>query len=319
MRRYRLIGGVALAVLLAAMLAGCGPLVQPQEQTASVYATFYPVYALADAVIRDVPNIQLHCLVQPQDGCLRAYQLSDWDMRLLASADGIISGGRGLESFESTLFSWGENGPVVSAVLYNLDLYNQGKAAGDAEQESHLRGENPHLYMSIDGAGQIVESISAMMVSMDPKYAALYAANTDAALEALKSAASQAREIMAPYGGRPVILMNEALVYTVRDYGLETAEWIDRESGTAMVDEELSRCLARLDDSRAKVVLIERQAPPQFVRALEEAGYSVALLNVFSTGREGEGFESYIQGQIENVNAIRAAFERADGGEADVH
>ena len=315
MRRHRIIRGIALAAALIAALTGCSPLVQPQEQTAIVYATFYPIYALADAIIRDVPNIELHCLVQPQDGCLRAYQLSDWDARLLASADGVISGGRGLESFESELFSWGEDGPVVSAVLYNLELYNQGKTSAKGEQESHLQGENPHLYMSIDGAGQIAESISAMMVAMDPKYAANYAANTDAALVQLKEMAAQARGIVAAYSGQPVILMNEALVYTAGDYGLEIAEWIDRESAEGMADEELRRCLERLAACGAKVVLIEKQAPAQLIRALEEAGYSAAKLDVFTTGREGEGFEHYLQAQIDNARAISEAFERAANGE----
>ena len=316
MRHRKTIGGIALLAALSVALCGCGPLVQPQEDTAKIYATFYPIYALADAVIAGVPNIELHCLIQPQDGCLRAYSLSDWDLRLLASANGIISGGRGLESFESTLFSWGEDGPVVSAVLYNLELYKAPKDSANAEKESHLKGENPHLYMSIDGAAQIVESISAMMVSMDPKYAAQYAANTDAALEKLSSTAAEARSMLAPYSGRPVILMNEALIYAARDYGLEAVEWIDRESATGLYDEELRKCIEKLDQSGAKVVLIERQAPDQLLRALEDAGYIAALMDVFSTGREGEGFDRYLKAQIENARSIRDAFARAEEREA---
>ena len=312
--RHR-VAAAALMIALALVLAGCRPLVETQPQSISIYATFSPIYALADAVMRDIPEASLHCLVQPQDGCLRDYQLSDWDARLLASADGVLSGGRGLESFESTLFSWGEGGPAVSAVLYNLELYNSGEKKGDSEQESHLKGENPHLYMSVDGAKRIVESISAMLVSMDPQYGGQYAKNTEAALEELQALDDQTHEILAPYAGRRVILMNEALVYPAEDYGLEIADWIDRESGNGMYEDALRTCLDRLRDAEAGVILIERQAPQRLVEALEGAGFSVAKLDIFSTGREDDGFDAYVQAQLENAREIRDAFVRADGEE----
>ena len=119
---------LAALTVLTFVLSGCRPLVTDATKALSVYATFYPIYALTDAVMAGIPDAALHCLVQPQDGCLRNYQLSDWDISLLASgADAVILGGRGLESFESTLTGWGETGPAVSAVLYNQELYNAGQ------------------------------------------------------------------------------------------------------------------------------------------------------------------------------------------------
>ena len=72
----------------------------------------------------------------------------------MSGADLVVAGGRGLESFESTLQSLGASGPVVALTLYNTELYNQGRKrrGGDDEESSHLDGPNPHLYMSIDGA-----------------------------------------------------------------------------------------------------------------------------------------------------------------------
>ena len=34
----------------------------------NVYATFYPLYAIAEMILEDVPDARLNCLVQPQDG-----------------------------------------------------------------------------------------------------------------------------------------------------------------------------------------------------------------------------------------------------------
>lgn len=307
---------VALMLILLAIatFSGCKRLIPEEKQSISVYATFYPVYALTDAVMRDVPDARLHCLVQPQDGCLRSYQLSDWDTALLASgADAVIMGGRGLESFESALFGWGDAGPAVSAVLYNLELYNQAEHI-DGEAESHLKGQNPHLYMSISGAKQMVESISATMVSLDPAYAQTYVENTESAIRQLDGLLAENQGELADYTGRRVVLMNEALIYVARDYGLEVADWIDRESGAPMGDNELSALTERLADDETRVVLIEKQAPQALVEALEATGCVTARIDVMSTHREGEGFDAYLDIQRENARAIRSAFERADSG-----
>lgn len=298
-----------LALLLA--LSGCRPLVTDGEKDISIYATTYPIYALADALMEGVPNARLHCLIQPQDGCMRSYQLSDWDIYLLAnSADAVIAGGRGLESFESTLFSWGDKGPAVSAVLYNLELY-EGQSAGEttSEDASHLEGPNPHLYMSVDGVETMLEAVSGTLMALDPRYGELYADNEVRAEAALEGLRARMEGVKATCGGSRVILMNEALIYLALDCGLEVADWVDRESGVALYGSDLEDMLARLGKSNAKVVLIERQAPASLVEALRENGYSVALIDILSTHREGEGFDTYIRAQEDNADAVLRAFE----------
>ena len=101
--------------------------------------------------------------MQPQDGCLRDYALSDWDLYLLSGADMVIAGGRGLESFESTLQSLGASGPVVALTLYNTELYGQDEEAADGEENDHFTGANPHLYMGIDGAKYILEGAASAL------------------------------------------------------------------------------------------------------------------------------------------------------------
>ena len=249
-------------------------------------------------------------MAQPQDGCLRNYQISDWDAAMLANADAIIIGGRGLEGFESALFSLEENGPAVSAVLYNLELYNQDKPV-DGESESHLDGANPHLYMSINGAKEIIDSAAATLQSLDPGYAQRYIQNAQSAGERLDQLLAENQAMLEDYAGRRVVLMNEALIYVVKDYGLEVADWIERESGEGLYGNELSQLLERLASSEAKVVLIEKQAPQMLTDALAAAGYAVARLDVFSAHREGEGFEAYIEQQSANARAVFDAFAQA--------
>lgn len=310
----RAVAMALLLIILTSVLSGCQKMVQDEDGPISVYATFYPIYALTDAVMRNVPDAALHCLVQPQDDCLRAYQLSDWDVALLVrGADVVIAGGRGLESFESTLFGWGESGPAISAVLYNLELYNQDQVA-DGEAPSHLQGPNPHLYMSLEGAKQIVESISATMVSLDPVYSDRYIDNSQVAIEALDELLEASRAKLAAYVGRRVALMSETLVYMARDYNFEIVEWIERETGANYGDNELADWLERLDKARPDIVLIERQAPQALREALEAAGYAIAAIDVLSSHAEGEGFDKYLEIQGENAQVLLDTFERANAG-----
>lgn len=316
----RIIFRCGLALLLIALfvvpLAGCRRLVEPEEKPMTIYATFWPIYALTDAAMKDVPDARLRLLVQPQDGCLRDYELSDWDAAILSGgADAVIMGGRGLERFESALFGWGESGPAISAVLYNLELYSRQERAG-GDQESHLEGANPHLYMSLDGAQRVIESISATLQSLDPGYAARYAQNAQDAEARLKALLSENRALLADCEGKGVILMNEALIYPALDYGLTVSDWVDRESGDALVDNELKALIERLNACDARVILIERQAPQALTEALSAAGYAVARLDVMSNHREGEGFEEYIEIQSANARAISEAFAAAETLEA---
>ena len=281
----------------------------PEDGEITIYATVYPMYALADAVLRDVPNVRLNCLVQPQDGCLRRYELSDWDRAVLGEADAVIAGGRGLESFEGALFALGGDGPAVTAALYNLPLYNPATDSHDGESESHWEGPNPHLYMSVDGAKRIVESIAASMLTMDPDYGDLYEKNAREAGEALDALWEALSAAVDAISGQPVILMNEALVYVARDYGLDVVGQIERESGEALYDEALEKCLDTMRESGARVALIERQAPAAFVRALEEAGFRVARLDILSTRSEAAGFETYLNVQRANAAALQEAYQ----------
>ena len=231
----------------------------------------------------------------------------------------MIAGGRGLEAFESTLFNLGESGPAASAILYNLDLYNRRVSHAQDETDSHIVGLNPHLYMSIDGARQMMESAGAMLMTFDPKYQGLYGANLEAAMERLDALKQTTDGMLEAYRGRRVILMNEAMIYLARDHDFDVAAWIDRESGANLYGVELDECLETLARADARVILIEKQAPGALVDALEDTGYSVALIDTFSTHGEAEGLDAYIQGQTDNAEAIKSAFDRADEREAGAH
>lgn len=310
-----------LAGLMALLLmTGCSSQKQPEPAATSaaeeiphqiVYASFYPVYALSEIILKDVPEMELRQLVQPQDGCLRSYQLSDWDLyQVLLNANAVLIGGRGLESFESTILNLGESGPAVATLFQNLELDNNGAKSVD-ENASHLADENPHLYLSARALPQIFESLHAYMVELDPYFEAQYTHNLDNALLLADELIGEYDAAMASMDRTvPVALMNEALIYPAKDLGLNVICRIDRESGAMLYGSELENTLQLLAETQTHVVLIENQAPDALVNALESAGYVVVRLDILSTGRGEMGAEGYFSAMRANLTAIAAALNK---------
>ena len=313
MNRYcRLWAALIVLCILAAVFGGCARTdQQTQTKTLNVYATFYPLYACAELITAGAPDLKLSCLVQPQDGCLRDYQLSDWDYTLLQrSADLIIAGGRGLESFESALYAMGDAGPAVACVLYNMEFAeNQQTAHIDPDRESHFLDPNPHIYMCIDGMISIAESICAQMTIVDPENAERYQSNLESAEERLNALSDEMHKIAGEIEGRDAVIMNKALTYIANEYDLNVVYSVDRDSSEAFHDADLSKCIEALEPYRDAALLIEKQAPAAFVEALQDAGFTVAVLDVLSTHSAQDGADGYFNAQLANAQSLAAAYQ----------
>jgi ABC-type Zn uptake system ZnuABC Zn-binding protein ZnuA len=225
------------AALLALALSGCQKLVPDEANPArTIYASFPPVYALANPILNGVPGITLKCLVQPQDGCLRSYEPSDWDEALLGSADAVILAGRGFESFESQL---SEGKIAVVSAMDGLTLLNNGSVAAEGDEPNHFEDENPWAYLSVKQAREMASIITAGMLTLDPDYESLYEenySNFDQKLEALQTRMEE-ELIAAPE--KSVAVAHEGLFYMTDELGLSIGAVIKREPGSELSDNEL--------------------------------------------------------------------------------
>ena len=299
----------AIFLCLCLLLTGCGAeRDKDAPEEISIYATFYPIYAAAAMIAENVPDLHLNCLVQPQDGCLRSYMLSDWDAALLGSADAVLMGGQGLESFEGALQLAGEEEFAVAAVLYNMDLIEHPAENSDADSESHWLDANPHIYMSAGGMIEIAGRVAQSMALLDPRYEDVYLENLERTEQKLESLGEEMRSEVEAFAGQKAAVLNEALVYFAQDCGLELSLCWDRDSGESMDHSARNDMLAAMEEREIRVALIEKQAPQSLVEALEEAGIAVAKLDVLSTRRADEGYEGYFAAQRANAAALREAY-----------
>ncbi len=299
------------ALLLIAALpafSGCTPLTDDAvPDDTRVMTTFYPLYALSVNLVKDVPALTLSNLVQPQVGCPRSYQLSNWDAALIAGQDALIIGGRGLESFESAL-TMGDAGIAVLSAMNGRTLYNGG-ASG--ETGSHLEGDNPWLFLSVPGAMDISISIAAGMAQMDEPYAALYDKNLGEYLTRLQNLADDMEDVVSRAPDLPVAVLHEGLGYLARQLGLNIVCEYPREPGTEQYGNDLGDLLATLADAGAAVILIERQAPQNLVEALTAEGYAVARLDTLMTHAADGDCGAYERIMLENAKIIAETLKSA--------
>lgn len=238
--------------------------------------------------------------------------MSDWDLALLtSSADLVIAGGCGLESFETLLYALGDEGPAVSAVLYDMELRKEKAINSSQDRDSHWLDENPHIYLSIDGAIEIAERIAAALTVLDAENQQVYSENLANAQNKLHDLQDELHKSLSTAKKRRVIVMNEALVYAAEEYGLKVDLYYERESGEAIEGSDWENCLDALNESDARIVLLEKQAPASLMDSLQDAGFIVAALDTMSTRSATEGSEGYFAAHQENVRTLLEAFKEA--------
>lgn len=304
---------LAALMLVCAMLllSGCHPLMTGEDalETKYVTTTFYPIYALAVNIMKDVPALSLSCLTQPQDGCLRSYELSDWDYQVLAGQDAVILGGRGLESFEGSLHLL-PNAPILISALEGRTLRTED--AGDPDDENtHFYGENPWVFLSVDRAMDVSRAIAGGMAGVDELFADTYAANLEEYIDRLDYLISRMLETVNAAPKRPVAVLHEGMTYFAEQFGLEMALIYPREPGSDLIDNDLLALLEALEASGAQVVLLETQAPGHLVSALEEAGYAVAKIDTLTAHTADGDVKAYENTMMNNAEALKEALWNA--------
>ena len=299
---------MALSLLL---LTGCRSSAPEESEPETTYitTTFYPLYALAVNIMKDVPDLSLSCLVQPQDGCIRSYELSDWDYSILLHQDAIIEGGCGLESFSSVLTEL-SNQPIVMSVLDGVHLTEDNAGNADDENTSHFMGENPWAFMAVERAMEICIGLAGGMSEVDEPYTEIYHANLQDYLQRLEDLIEEMARTVARAPQKPVAVLHEGLTYFAAQFNLEIACIYPREPGSGAYENDLIALLETLEASGAEVVFLEEQAPDSLVRSLEEAGYPVARIDTLTAHRADGDPEAYERIMLENAQAAYDALMR---------
>ena len=263
------------------------------NQSLRVVTSFYPVYVAVLNVTAGIPGVEVSNLASPHVGCLHDYQLTAGDVRRLADADLLLVNGAGMEPF---LGKVAQQSPGVRVV---------GVSEGIA-----LLDDNPHVWVSLEGARRQTENIAAALAAAAPDRADAFRANASAYNASLSALEEKMRAALAPYAGTPIVTFHEAFPYFARDFDLDLAGEIEREPGAEPSARELADTVKLVRERKVKALFAEPQFPDQSAQVVaRETGVRVYSLDPVVTGPSDpeEARGAYLRAMEKNLEVLQEA------------
>jgi zinc transport system substrate-binding protein len=284
---------IKLSVALVSVVFVLWPAHLWANQSLRVVTSFYPVYVAALNVTAGVPGVEVSNLASPHIGCLHDYQLTAGDVRRLADADILLVNGAGMEPF---LGKVAQQSPKVRVV--------------EVSEGIPLLDDNPHVWVSFEGARRQTDNIAAALAAADPERADAFRANAAAYNAALTALEEKMRTALAPYAGTPIVTFHEAFPYFARDFGLDLAGVIEREPGAEPSARELADTVKLVRARQVKALFAEPQFPDQSAQVVaRETGVRVYSLDPVVTGPSDPAAArgAYLQAMEKNLEVLQEA------------
>lgn len=293
----------AVFMLLTLLLCcGCGA----QAEETRLVASFYPVYILAENVLRDVPGVTLTSMTAPSTGCLHDYQLLTSDMRALSGAAAFLINGAGMEAGFL---------PEIQAQLPQLAIVDCSPGVAlIAEDEEHAHehpdhdhGEyNAHIWLDPQNAIQMVRNLESGLSALLPQQAEKIRQNAEEYIARLEAVDAELAAAIAALPRKQIVTFHEAFPYFAKAYGLEVVAVVALEP-----DEPLSpRMLAEVVEAVRAAGNPPLFADPQYSGAAlnaisQETGAPIYTLDPLVTG-EG-GLTAYEDAMRQNLAVLEQA------------
>ncbi len=286
-----------LMIKLSAALVSVAFVLWPSHlwanQSLRVVTSFYPVYVAVLNVTAGIPGVEVSNLASPHVGCLHDYQLTAGDVRRLADADLLLVNGAGMEPF---LGKVAQQSPGVRVV---------GVSEGIA-----LLDDNPHVWVSLEGARRQTENIAAALAAAAPDRADAFRANASAYSASLSALEEKMRAALAPYAGTPIVTFHQAFPYFARDFDLDLAGEIEREPGAEPSARELADTVKLVRERKVKALFAEPQFPDKSAQVVaRETGVRVYSLDPVVTGPSDpeEARGAYLRAMEKNLEVLQEA------------
>lgn len=294
-------------------LSGCGSETEPDDGKIRVVATTTMIGDMAQAIIGDVPNVELLTLmgpgIDPHTYNLPARSIADLNRADVVLYNGLKLEGRTEEIYEPLR----EKGAVVFAL-------------GSAIPERHLLGGADHPDPHIWGNPQIwfecIEPVVKAISEKAPDHAATFEANAKAYGQQLQDMHNWAADRFNELGdlNRVVVTSHDAFNYLGQAFGLEVLapQGISTESEPGTAD--IAATVKLIKDRGVKAVFTESSVNPAIIeRIAADTGAKVGgklYSDALGAAGEMETFDgetydvgTYVGMMKHNVNTIVEALK----------
>ncbi|MHB8065372.1 MAG: metal ABC transporter substrate-binding protein [Ruminiclostridium sp.] len=290
----------AVLTVFIFVFSGCSNnkgIVSEDNQGTTIVTSFYPMYIFTQNIVKDIPNINVINMTQPQQGCLHDYQMIPADLKTLEKADAFIINGAGMESFMDKVIKQRPNMKVIEASK-NIELLKDQKGE-----------ENAHVWVSISGAIKEVNNIAEGLATFDTKNAAAYRENAKAYVKLLEVQRDKMHKELDAFKNKDIVTFHEAFPYFAKEFGLNIVSVVEREPGTEPSAGELAQLIDTIKSTKAKVLFAEPQYSQKSADSIaKQTGAKVYLLDPIVTGERDAPADSYIKAMDENLKVLVEAF-----------
>ncbi|OYX24777.1 MAG: hypothetical protein B7Z10_08380 [Rhodobacterales bacterium 32-66-7] len=236
-----------------------------------------PVHSIVAMVMGDLgtPTLLLDQGADEHD-----FQLKPSQVAALAKADLVVWIGPELTPWlDSALDARGGESAVLTLFddvgTYKINYFVSALEAGETQAEAEVHETaggsiDPHVWLDPSTARWWTGLIAADLSRLDPKNAATYTANAEAASARIAAAEAEAEALLLPVRDQPFVTFHDAFGYFISTFGLTPAGTIALGDAAPTGAARLSELRSRLEAGGVVCIFPEAQNDPALVTQLAE-------------------------------------------------
>ncbi len=294
---------ILIILLSVSFLVACGQIPASKNNGKSeqytIVTSFYPIYLATLNVAKNIPNVQVINMTEPQTGCLHDYQLAPKDLKTLENADVFVINGAGMEAFMDKVISQMPELKIIEA-SQGIKLIKNTTDGTD----------NVHVWVSITDAILQVKTIGAQLAVADPPHAEEYTKNVAVYVEKLESLKAKMHKELDKLAKRDIVTMHEAFPYFAKEFNLNIVAIVEREPGSAPSAGELAATIEKIKKSGVRAIFAEPQYADKAARAIAaQTGTKVYNLDPVVTGENTPNLDGYLLAMDANLKSLLEALK----------
>jgi len=256
--------GLAAAVLLACLLAGCGGRAPAERgsRTLQVFVSIPPQAYLAKRVGGN--RVEVHTLLQPGDNP-HTFNPTPKQVSMLADSDLYFTVGIGLETRIVERLSRYQGLSVVDACR-NIERRSM---ADPLSGRTHEGKKDPHTWLDPLLAATQARNMCAAMKRQDAANAEFYEKNIAALRDDLERLNREVRAILEPVRGRRMFVFHPAYGYFADRYGLHQVPV--QQAGSTPGARHLSQIIKKGRKENVEAIFVQPQYSARQARAVAGA------------------------------------------------
>ena len=243
----RCLGYLFIGILLSGCFSGA-----PKSKHQVIFVSILPLKYFADKIVGSNYTVEV---TVPPGAEPETYSPTPKQMMLLSESKAYFSiGYLGFEQVWLEDFKASNPNIQVFAISKRIDLIKDEHPNGDS---GHLRGVDPHIWVSPKTARIIAQNIFNGMMQVDPQNGDTYLKNFNSLIIEIAKVDSTVTKLLAGAPSRKFIIFHPALGYLARDYGLEQLS-IEYE-GKVPSPKHLQAIIDSAKSDQIKFVLIQKE------------------------------------------------------------